>query len=75
MARKKMAEVDAEQSALVPMSEAELEEAGRDLARKVGELKDLEAEHKESRTEQAEARTTLRGEIQAIAQTIRQQGR
>ncbi len=66
---------DDAQPPLVPLSEDELKKAGKKLAGKIRELEDLEAEHKELREEQKAERTKLKGEIAAIATTIRQQGR
>ena len=68
-------DVDEQQPALIPMSEKELKDAGRKLAEKVRELKDLTTEHQGIRVEMKDERTALRDEIDAIAQTIRQQGR
>jgi hypothetical protein len=81
MAKKKRGEdngavdVDEQQPALVPMSAAEVKDAGRKLAAKVRELEDLELEHKELREEQRAERKTLKEAISAIARTVRQQGR
>lgn len=80
MARKK---TDAEktheaqdaQPPLIKMSREELEEAGQSLAGKISELEELEASHKASREGQSAERKKVKGEIAAIASTIRNQGR
>lgn len=66
---------DDQQPPLVPMSEEEVKAAGRKLAQKVRELKDMTTAHQGQRAEMKAERTALRDEIETIAQTIRQQGR
>jgi hypothetical protein len=66
---------DDAQGVLVPMTEAELKDAGRLLTRKVKELRDLQAEHAEARADMKRERDELAAEIDAIASTIRTQGR
>ena len=66
---------DEQQPPLVPMSEQEVKDAGRKLAGLVRELKDMTTKHQGVRTEMKAERTALREEMEAVAQTIRQQGR
>lgn len=68
-------DIDEQQPALVPMSEQEVKDAGKKLAQKVRDLKDMTTQHQGQRAEMKAERTALRDEIDAIAQTIRQQGR
>lgn len=63
------------QPPLVPLTEEEVRTAPRRLALAIKDLEDLEEEHKESRAQQAAARTKLRGTIAALASQIRSQGR
>jgi len=66
---------DLAQPPLIPMSEAELKEAGQKLASKVRELEDMKREHAAEAKERSEDRAGLQAEISAIASTIRQHGR
>jgi hypothetical protein len=66
---------DDEQPPLVPMSEEELQRAGKRLARLTGELNAMEIDHAEIRKEQKTERDKLRSDILGLAETIRQQGR
>jgi hypothetical protein len=72
---KKRHHAEEAQPALIPMSEDELRSAGRELAVKVAELEELEADHAEIRKAQRKERDGLKKKIAAIASTIRQQGR
>ena len=63
------------QPALIPMSEEETRHAGQKLAAKVRELEEMEMEHDHERKEFREAEANLKGEIAAIASTIRNAGR
>jgi hypothetical protein len=63
------------QPALVPMTEEELRAAGRRLAAKCLELREMTRRHSAERTEQAEARKALREEIGNLSETIASQGR
>jgi len=67
---------DAEdQPPLVPLSEEEMQKAGKKLARMTGELEAMEVDHAEIRKEQKTERDKLRSDINGLAQTIRDQGR
>lgn len=68
-------EAEDAQPALIPMSEAEVFEAGKKLAQKVRELEEMEVEHDKERKGFREEETALKEEIAAIASTIRSQGR
>lgn len=63
------------QPPLVPLTEEELKSAPGRLAKAIEELEQLEAAHKEVRTEQSAARKKLRGQISSLASQIRSQGR
>jgi len=63
------------QPALVPMSEDELRDAGKTLARLNVELARMTREHAAERTEMADERKQLRERIENVAQQIQQQGR
>ncbi|MBI4636124.1 MAG: hypothetical protein HY727_07210 [Candidatus Rokubacteria bacterium] len=63
------------QPPLIPLSDAELRQAGKTLADLIRQLRDLKANHKASREAQREARDALAAEIEAVASTIRTQGR
>jgi hypothetical protein len=66
---------ETDQQTLVPMSEEEVKEAGHKLAKKVKELEDLQAEHKELKDDMRAKEKRVKGEISAIASTLRTQGR
>ncbi len=63
------------QPPLIPMSREELDEAAQDLAGKIAELEEMEAEHAAQRKTMRDTRNALLGTIGAIASTIRGQGR
>ena len=63
------------QPPLIPMSREELGEAAQDLARKVAELEEMEAEHGKRRKEMRDTRNALLATIGAVASTIRSHGR
>lgn len=67
---------DAEdQPPLVPLSEDEMQKAGKKLARMTGELEAMEVDHAQIRKEQKTERDKLRSDIHGLAQTIRETGR
>jgi ABC-type transporter Mla subunit MlaD len=68
-------QLDEAQGTLVPMTETELQEAGRTLAGKVKELRDLKTNHAGARSEMKKQREDVQKDIDRIAGTIRQQGR
>ena len=68
-------DVDEQQPPLVPMTDKEVKDAGRKLAGLVRDLKEMTTAHQGKRAEMKAERTALREEIEAVAQTIRQQGR
>jgi hypothetical protein len=68
-------DVDEQQPALIPMSEEEIKDAGKKLAQLVRDLKDLTTKHQGLRAEMKAERTAVREEMDAVATSIRQQGR
>lgn len=66
---------EASQPPLIPMSEAELKDASRELARLVGGLADLQAEHAQSRKEMRDEEGNIELKIAGLASTIRTKGR
>ena len=71
------ADHDAEQAqpSLIPMSREELDEAAQDLAGKVAELEEMEADHADQRKTMRDTRNALMATIGAVASTIRSHGR
>ncbi len=63
------------QPPLIPMSHDELDEAARDLAGKVAELEEMEADHAAQRKTMRDTRGALLATIGAVASTIRSAGR
>jgi len=63
------------QPPLIPMSREELDEAAQDLAGKVAELEEMEADHAAQRKTMRDTRNALLATIGAVASTIRSQGR
>lgn len=63
------------QPSLVPLTDEEMKTAPLRMANAQKELEDLEAEHKESRAEQAAERKKVRGRLSSLASQIRSQGR
>ena len=63
------------QPSLVPMSREELDEAAQDLAGKIAELEEMEAEHADQRKTMRDTRNALLATIGAVASTIRSHGR
>ena len=66
---------DEVQPALIPMSDDEVRDAGRDLATRVKELRDLKTQHAGRRVEMKKERESVQKDIDRIAGCIRQQGR
>jgi len=66
---------DEVQPALIPMSDDEVRDAGRDLATRVKELRDLKTQHAGRRVEMKKERENVQKDIDRIAGCIRQQGR
>lgn len=65
----------AHQDPLIPMSDEELRAAGKRLAKLLNEARLMEEDHATVRAEQKVERDKLRDQIDALAQTIREQGR
>ena len=63
------------QPPLIPMSREELDEAAQDLAGKVAELEEMEADHAAQRKTMRDTRNALLATIGAVASTIRSHGR
>jgi hypothetical protein len=63
------------QPPLVPMTDEELRAAAREMAQLVGELETLKEEHAEIRKEHKAEEKTVSDRIEAIASTVRSQGR
>ncbi len=63
------------QPPLIPMSREELDEAAQDLAGKIAELEEMEADHAAQRKTMRDTHAALLATIGAIASTIRGQGR
>ena len=63
------------QPPLIPMSHDELDTAARDLAGKIAELEEMEADHRDRRKAMRDTRNALLATIGAVASTIRSQGR
>lgn len=63
------------QTPLIPMSPDELEQAWRRLASQCDRLRRLREEHRDERLRQKQVRDELQNEIDAIARSIREQGR
>ena len=66
---------DVTQDPLIPMSDEELRAAGQRLAKLLNEARLMEEDHATVRAEQKVEREKLRDQINALAQTIREQGR
>ena len=81
MARPRKADAKAQhaaeqaQPALIPLSHDELDDAARDLAGKIAELEEMEADHAAQRKTMRDTREALLATIGAIASTIRSGGR
>ena len=63
------------QPPLIPMDQEELSEAAQDLAGKIGELEEMEADHAAQRKTMRDTRGALLATIGAVASTIRSHGR
>ena len=63
------------QPSLIPMSREELDEAAQDLAGKIAELEEMEADHAAKRKTMRDTRGALLATIGAVASTIRSHGR
>ena len=63
------------QPPLIPMSREELDEAAQDLAGKIAELEEMEADHAGQRKTMRDTRNALLATIGAVASTIRSHGR
>lgn len=57
------------------MTREELDKAAQELAGKIAELEEMEAEHTAQQKAMRDTRLALLGEIAAVASTIRSQGR
>ena len=63
------------QPPLIPMDQEELDEAAQDLAGKIAELEEMEADHGAQRKTMRDTRNALLATIRAVASTIRSHGR
>ena len=81
MGRRTRADAKAEHAAeqaqpsLIAMDQEELSEAAQDLAGKIAELEEMEADHAAQRKAMRDTRNALLATIGAVASTIRSHGR